>query len=217
MRGPQTFRAQHRSHQPGRDRSTKEWPGESPVQRWCQRGASVWTANQSPRTNGGRSVGEALRNTSRGGPHSGPTAPLTNTSDHKGRQAQTTPQGAGGRRGKRHEREVAQQRPRNGQVANRKPHKTPRSEERQHQAPRCEPPALVLGALACRSNTAKAMPQNTANCPDTDIEPRPGGGTSCQNRHGQSVRGTWRPGSRPHQPLRKANTMKCANGEAEAT
>ena len=101
MRRPQTFRAQHQTHETGRDGSTEKWPGESPVRRWCQRGANVRTANQSPRTNGGRSVGEALRNTSRGGPHSGPTAPLTKTSDHKGRQARTTPQGASGRRGKR--------------------------------------------------------------------------------------------------------------------
>ena len=59
------------------------------------------------------------------------------------------------------EKEVAQQRPRNGQVANRKPRKTPRSEERQHQAPRCEPPALVLGALVCQSNTTKAIRRET--------------------------------------------------------
>ena len=61
MRRPQTFRAQHQTHETGRDGSTEKWPGESPVRRWCQRGANVWTANQSPITSGERGGSKAPR------------------------------------------------------------------------------------------------------------------------------------------------------------
>ena len=61
MRGPQTFRAQHQSHETGRDVSTEKWPGGSPVPRRYQRGANVWTANQCPIASGERSGSKAPR------------------------------------------------------------------------------------------------------------------------------------------------------------
>ena len=131
-----------------------KWPSEPPVRKRHQRGAGMWAASQSPRATGIAVVPITARCTSHGG-----RAQWANSTVRGGRKSQrawTRPQDAGGRHQKRQRERSHDDARATAGGCNRKPHRSPRGEERQYQAPRCEPPALVLGALACRSNTTKA-------------------------------------------------------------